>query len=46
MKETYRKLAKMLHILPSGFPTTERGVEIKLQNNIFKPEEADLNRFI
>ena len=41
-EETYRKLAKVLHTLPPGFPPTESGAEIILLKKIFKPEEADL----
>ncbi|MBW1893648.1 MAG: 4Fe-4S binding protein [Deltaproteobacteria bacterium] len=40
--EIYKKLAKVLDTLPSGFPATENGVEIKLLQKIFTPEEADL----
>jgi Na+-translocating ferredoxin:NAD+ oxidoreductase subunit B len=38
----YERLAKVLNTLPNGFPATESGVEIKLLNRIFLPEEADL----
>ena len=38
----YHKLAKVLDTLPNGFPPTETGVEIKLLQKIFSPEEADL----
>lgn len=40
--EVYHKLAKVLDTLPNGFPATESGVEIKMLNKIFRPEEADL----
>jgi len=40
--EIYKKLAKVLDTLPSGFPQTENGVEIKLLKKLFTPEEADL----
>jgi NAD-dependent dihydropyrimidine dehydrogenase PreA subunit len=40
--EIYRKLAKVLDTLPSGFPGTESGIEIKILKKIFTPEEADL----
>jgi len=40
--EVYYNLAKVLDTLPSGFPETESGVEIKLLKKIFRPEEADL----
>lgn len=40
--DVYRKLAKVLDTLPNGFPDTEDGLEIKLLEKIFTPEEADL----
>ncbi len=41
-EEVYRRLAKVLDTLPNGFPATESGVEIRLLQKIFTPEEADL----
>jgi electron transport complex protein RnfB len=38
----YYRLAKVLDTLPNGFPPTESGVEIRLLEKIFTPEEADL----
>ena len=40
--EIYRKLAKVLDTLPNGFPATESGVEIKLLEKIFEPDQAEL----
>jgi Na+-translocating ferredoxin:NAD+ oxidoreductase subunit B len=40
--EVYRKLAKVLDTLPNGFPTTDNGVEIKLLQKVFEPDEAEL----
>jgi ferredoxin len=40
--EVYRKLAQVLDTLPNGFPATESGVEIKLLEKTFEPEEAML----
>jgi hypothetical protein len=40
--DSYRKLAKVLDTLPNGFPPTESGLEIRLLEKIFEPEEADL----
>ena len=40
--DVYRKLAKVLDTLPNGFPATENGVEIKLLEKIFEPDQADL----
>jgi electron transport complex protein RnfB len=41
-KDSYHKLAKVLDTLPNGFPATESGVEIRLLEKIFEPEEAEL----
>ena len=41
-EDVYRKLAKVLDTLPSGFPATEDGIEIKLLKKIFRPEDAEL----
>jgi NAD-dependent dihydropyrimidine dehydrogenase PreA subunit len=38
--EVYHKLARVLDTLPSGFPPTEDGLEIKLLKKIFRPDEA------
>jgi len=38
----YRKLAKVLDTLPNGFPPTESGVEIRLLEKIFDPDQAEL----
>lgn len=40
--EGYHKLAEVLDNLPSGFPKTESGVEIRILKKIFRPEEAEL----
>jgi NAD-dependent dihydropyrimidine dehydrogenase PreA subunit len=40
--EMYYRLAKVLDTLPSGFPATKSGIEIKILKKIFTPEEADL----
>jgi len=40
--DRYRKLAKVLDTLPNGFPPTESGLEIRLLEKIFEPEEAEL----
>jgi NAD-dependent dihydropyrimidine dehydrogenase PreA subunit len=40
--EIYHRLAKVLDMLPNGFPTTESGIEIKLLKKIFRPEDAEL----
>jgi len=38
----YKKLAQVLDTLPNGFPSTENGVELKLLQKIFTPDEAEL----
>jgi formate hydrogenlyase subunit 6/NADH:ubiquinone oxidoreductase subunit I len=38
----YHKLAQALDTMPNGFPPTESGVELRLLEKIFTPEEADL----
>jgi len=40
--DIYSKVAKVLDTLPSGFPATENGLEIKLLKKVFTPEEGDL----
>lgn len=43
MEDTvYKKLAKVLDTLPNGFPATESGLEVKLLQRIFDPEQAEL----
>ncbi|UCD58479.1 MAG: 4Fe-4S binding protein [Candidatus Hydrogenedentota bacterium] len=41
MTDVYRRLAKKLDDLPNGFPATESGVELKILQKIFTPEEAE-----
>jgi electron transport complex protein RnfB len=38
----YKQLAMVLDTLPNGFPSTESGIEIKLLEKIFKPQDAEL----
>jgi Fe-S-cluster-containing hydrogenase component 2 len=40
--DTYRRLAGVLDTLPNGFPSTESGVELKILEKIFTPQEAAL----
>jgi len=40
--DVYRKLAKVLDTLPNGFPATESGVELRLLEKIFAPDQAEL----
>jgi Pyruvate/2-oxoacid:ferredoxin oxidoreductase delta subunit len=39
---TYRKLQKYLDSLPVDYPQTESGVEIKILEHLFTPEEAEI----
>ncbi len=41
-QEIYKKLAKHLDDLPGGFPPTESGVEMRILQRLFSPEEAEL----
>ena len=38
----YKKLANVLDTLPNGFPATDDGVELKILEKIFSPEDAEL----
>ncbi len=42
MPDPYLQLAKRLDELPNGFPSTEDGVELRLLEKLFSPEEASL----
>jgi Na+-translocating ferredoxin:NAD+ oxidoreductase subunit B len=41
-ESVFLKLAKVLDTLPSGFPPTESGIEIRILEKIFQADEADL----
>ena len=41
MAELYEKLAQHLDHLPSGYPRTESGVEMRILKRLFSPEEAE-----
>jgi electron transport complex protein RnfB len=40
IEDVYRKLAQRLDAIPNGFPSTESGIELRLLQKIFTPEEA------
>lgn len=40
--DAYTRLARHLDALPNGFPATGSGVELRILERIFSPEEADL----
>lgn len=42
MDQAYRKLAEKLDQIPNGFPATEDGVELKLLQKIFSPQDAGI----
>lgn len=42
MDDVYHALREHLDSLPSGFPPTESGVEIRILKRLFSPEEASL----
>ena len=40
MDEVYKRLAGHLNTLPGGFPPTDAGLEIRILERLFTPEEA------
>ena len=46
MTEVYRKLQERLDMFPQGFPKTKSGVEIKVLENLFAVEEAEIATFL
>ncbi|MDH3997777.1 MAG: 4Fe-4S dicluster domain-containing protein [Desulfuromonadales bacterium] len=42
METIYKELATHLDNLPGGFPATESGVELRILNKLFTPEEAEI----
>jgi Pyruvate/2-oxoacid:ferredoxin oxidoreductase delta subunit len=42
MTDVYKRLAKKLDELPNGYPATENGIELKILEKIFTPEEAEM----
>lgn len=40
--DPYKRLAEHLDALPNGYPATEDGIELRLLQKLFTPEEADL----
>ena len=40
--DVYERLAHFLDDLPSGYPSTESGVELRILRRLFTPEEAEL----
>lgn len=42
MEDVYKRLAEKLDQIPNGFPATESGVELRLLQRIFSPQDAAL----
>ena len=42
MDNVYKRLAAKLDALPNGYPSTESGVELKILEKIFTPDEAEM----
>jgi ferredoxin len=42
MSDVYTRLREHLDSLPSGFPSTESGVELRILKRLFTPDEAEL----
>jgi NAD-dependent dihydropyrimidine dehydrogenase PreA subunit len=42
MNDVFRRLASHLNELPGGFPATDSGVELRILQRLFTPEEAEL----
>ncbi len=42
MTDVYKQLADRLDQLPHGYPATESGVELKILQKIFSPEDAEM----
>jgi len=42
MSDVYDRLAKKLDELPQGYPPTDSGIEIKILEKIFSPEDAEM----
>jgi hypothetical protein len=42
VEDVYEKLARKLDANPAGYPRTDTGIEVRLLEKIFSPEEAAL----
>jgi Pyruvate/2-oxoacid:ferredoxin oxidoreductase delta subunit len=42
MADVFERLARRLDDMPTGYPATESGVELKILRKIFSPEEAEM----
>ena len=46
MTQVYKKLQERLDMFPQGFPKTKSGVEMKVLENLFTVEEAEIATFL
>ena len=42
MTDVYKKLAEHLDNLPTSYPSTDSGVELRILKRLFTPEEAEI----
>ena len=42
MTDVYKRLATKLDEMPSGFPATKTGLELRILKNVFEPDEAEM----
>ena len=42
MNDVIERLAKRLDEMPTGYPATDSGVELKILRKIFSPEDAEM----
>jgi hypothetical protein len=40
--DCYQRLATVLDTIPNGYPATDTGVELRILEKLFTPEEAEL----
>jgi Na+-translocating ferredoxin:NAD+ oxidoreductase RNF subunit RnfB len=40
--DSYQRLAQVLDTIPNGYPSTDSGVELRILQKLFTPEEAEL----
>ncbi len=45
-QDVYKRLAAHLDRMPAGFPETPTGVELRILNRLFSPEEAELAQLL
>ncbi len=40
--DSYQRLAQVLDTIPNGYPSTDSGVELRILQKLFTPQEAEL----